>query len=173
METGFEKEVLLAQVGRAQPAEQHSYALRPKLEHQEAPLADFERAERALLSMMAARLIPPDLLRADDFENPLHREIASLLVGGVSPAAALDKLKDDERALAARILQDAPPVEPGKALAMAEDCMNRMRRHQLDVRIEQAKQQLSQTQGEERKATIALIQRLMQELELAKTGRKE
>lgn len=173
VETGFEKEVLLSQVGRAQPAAQRLRAPRPRLIEKDEPLADFERAERALLSMMAAQLIPSDLLRVDDFENPLNREIAALLMGGFTPAAALDKLKDDERAQAARILQDAPPVEPGKALAMAEDCMNRMRRHQLEMRIEQAKQQLSQAQGEERKATIALIQRLMQELELAKTGRKE
>ena len=164
---------MLSQVGRAQPAAQRPRAPRPRLIEKDEPLADFERAERALLSMMAAQLIPSDLLRVDDFENPLNREIAALLMGGFTPAAALDKLKDDERAQAARILQDAPPVEPGKALAMAEDCMNRMRRHQLEMRIEQAKQQLSQAQGEERKATIALIQRLMQELELAKTGRKE
>ena len=69
-------------MGRAQPAAQRPRAPRPRLIEKDEPLADFERAERALLSMMAAQLIPSDLLRVDDFENPLNREIAALLMGG-------------------------------------------------------------------------------------------
>ncbi len=171
VQTGFAIEVLRAQMGVPQANSAPQPRLRKKEEQTAVP--DHIKAENTLIALLAMGRIGSQIIQEDDFEQSLPKKIALLLLQGVAPAALLDKLEEDERALAVRMMQETPPMDDEKALTIAEDCINRIRQHRLEQKLEQSKQQLAQAAPDQRRSQIAFIQQLMQELELLKTGRKE
>lgn len=173
IDTGFARDVLIRQIGAsAQSAERVERPVR-----REARAArqykDYERAERMLVLLLSARLLPPDAVKTSDFETALYARIAGKLLDGVSGAALLDQLNEDERQEAVSALNAQVVPDEGNALKVAEDCLKTLYAHRLERSISELEDKLSSDEGESRQQTLRQMMELTQELDRFKTSRKE
>ncbi len=155
-ETGYDREILLRQIGATPRAEQPAHtgaARRPRRPRPEASGA--EKAEQELISMLAAGLIPAQVLSGEDFSNPVHQNLAEWLISGKTANAYIDNITDDAvREQVMRALNYSPLVtEREKALEVARDCLRTIRRQRDLQRDDQLKQQVG-TASPEKKAEI-------------------
>lgn len=171
METGFEKQVLLDQIGTALRSDGPKRAPR-RPGRAEAELSECERAERSLLSMMSGKLIPPGTVTAGDFETGLNRTIAEMIERGMSSAQILEQLPEDRKNLAAAALSAEVLPEEKNALQVAQDCLNTIRMHRIEAEIVQHQELLKLAEGDERRALMTQMMQLTQELDRLKSGRK-
>ncbi|MBR6221000.1 MAG: DNA primase [Clostridia bacterium] len=154
-ETGYDREILLRQIGAAprDAAQAPRGPRRSSLTKAEASGA--EKAEQELISMLAAELIPAQAISGTDFSNPVHRDLAEWLISGKSANAYIDNITDDavrEQVMCA--LNYSPLVtEKDKALEVARDCLDTIRRQRESQRDDQFKQQVN-TASPEKKAEI-------------------
>ena len=89
-DTGFERDVLLRQIGvDAASISPQTAAVsaqqKPKVPfRRKTSVPDYEKAEQQLLSMLVRGLLPADVIRAKDFSVPLNGRIFELLQNGTS-----------------------------------------------------------------------------------------
>lgn len=176
IETGFPREVLMQQVGRSaaapNPAEQSIRRRERVQQDQQDFLPDHVKAEQSILSLLSSGRMDASLVRAQDFTLPLHRQMAQALLEGQTPSALLDAIEDDaQRAQAAQIMQSEPQGEEGVTLQIVSDCLDRMRRHRLQAKIDELQAELPKLQGEARKAALSQLME-MEGMLRAKAGRK-
>ena len=76
-----------------------------------------------------------------------------------------------EGAQAAQIMQSEPQGEEGVTLQIVSDCLDRMRRHRLQAKIDELQAELPKLQGEARKAALSQLME-MEGMLRAKAGRK-
>lgn len=155
-ETGYDREILLRQIGAA-PRDAAQAPKRPnnRPNRTKAEASGALKAEQELISMLAAGLIPAQALTGADFSDPVHRELAEWLISGKSANAYIDNITDDavrEQVMCA--LNYSPLVtEKDKALEVARDCLDTIRRQRESQRDDQFKQQVN-TASPEKKAEI-------------------
>ena len=149
-ETGYDREILLRQIG-ATPQATPRQAPR-----QRAPVGKaatgVEKAERELISMLAAGLIPGDLLKPGDFTDADHCALAQWLLSG-KPASAYVEDVDNEaaRQKIMQALNYTPlPTEREKALEEAEECLRTIQQDRDSQRSEQIKQQINSASAEQK-----------------------
>lgn len=172
VDTGFEREVLLEQIGVTQQrGEQKRRAPRRASQGEDGP-QDYERAERSLLLLLSSRLIPPEAVSPDDFETALYAQIASLLKSGATPSSILDQLPEDQRKQAASALNAEVLPDEKNALTVADDCLKAIRIHRIEAATQELGALLKAASGDERKQLMEQTMQLTQELDRLKTGRK-
>ena len=136
IQTGFSHEALMKQVGVSVPAAQP--ALRPQTALPKTPKeTDIEKAQRKLIALLCSRLIAPEVVRGEDFDTPLYRDIAVGLIAMENPAMILDSLADEDRARAVWALNEEVQSSEKTALAEAEDCLEQIRLGRIDEEINQ------------------------------------
>ncbi len=172
LETGFEREVLLSQVGTSimQP-EPGKREPRPKKASRREFLAH-EKAERELLMLLGSKLIPAGTVSVKDFETELYRRIAEMLLAGQSASGVLDQLDDDERKMAASALNCEVPPDEKKAMLMAADCLSNIQIHRIESERAKLEPLLSEAQGDDRRRLVEQIQQLTEELGRLNASRK-
>ncbi len=143
VETGFEKDVLLRQVGVAVRQVPQSAAPRGAPRRIAAQLTEVDKAQHELLALLAARMIEPGTVSERDFDDPLSRKLAGLLLKGMTPAAALDALPEEERAAAARSLSLEVLPDERSALGAAEECLKVIRRARVEGELERLTQEVA------------------------------
>lgn len=153
-ETGYEREILMRQVGATAAVAETSRPLRPR-RRQEESVTDAVLAERALLSLQAAGLLPEDALQPEDFSLDLHRRLAEWLRAGRAASAFVEALESEEaRAEAMRALNYDPlPETREAALEMARSSLQTLRRARMEARIARIKEEIN-TASPERKAEL-------------------
>ncbi len=173
IDTGFARDVLIRQIGAS--AQSAARVERPVRREARAArqYKDYERAERMLVLLLSARLLPPDAVKTSDFETALYARIAGKLLDGVSGAALLDQLNEDERQEAVSALNAQVVPDEGNALKVAEDCLKTLYAHRLERSISELEDKLSSDEGESRQQTLRQMMELTQELDRFKTSRKE
>ncbi len=175
--TGFERDVLLAQIGRTELIAQNKRqtyrnAARPLEERNEGVSLGAAAAEKRLLQLLCEGRVEPGVVSADDFITPERRELAQKLLSGMTPGAILEAIQDEEaRARAADVLSKESGAESGDELRMAGDCLSVLRERKLNEQIDALKQELAQLKGEDKRKTLLKIQELTKERQ--KAGRKE
>ena len=92
-ETGYDREILLRQIGATPAAPVRETIRRPAGQRQEQ--TGEEKAEQELLSMLAAGLIPAEMVRSEDFSEPAHQRLARCLTEGKSVQAFIDNINED------------------------------------------------------------------------------
>lgn len=108
--TGFTREVLLAQIGRTELIEENKrpifrHAARPLEEKNDGVDTETAAAEKGLLILLAEGGIEPGTISADDFISPQRRALAQKLLDGLTPAAILEEMDDEEeRSRTAKLL---------------------------------------------------------------------
>ena len=150
-ETGYDREILLRQIG-ASPQASPPPTVRRQNASRRQEVTGVEKAERELIAMLCAGLIPAQTLRREDFETPVYREMAQWLIDGRSVNAYLDSVTDD--AVRERIMQAvnfAPlPEEREKALQEAEGCLRTIQMERDSRRSKEIKEQINSATPEQK-----------------------
>lgn len=175
LSTGFTREVLLAQIGRTEMIQEdkrstYRHAARPLEEKNEGVDTETSSAEKQLLVLLADGNVEQGTVSADDFISPKHRMLAQKLLSGMSPAAILEEIDDeDERSRIANLLQrDSGAGE--QELKMVADCLRVLQKKKMENQIKVLQEQMGTQTGEEKRSTLMKIQKLALEI---KTGRRE
>jgi len=105
-----------------------------------------------LLSMLAAGLIPAEMVRSEDFSEPAHQRLARCLTEGKSVQAFIDNINEDgEREQIMRALNYTPlPTERERALEVATEDLRKMRNQRDSQRSNQIKQSINKATPEQR-----------------------
>lgn len=164
-ETGYDREILLRQIGVIQQKAPREINRRPR-ERENTP-TDAMLAERALISLLAANMIPKELVHAEDFSENAHKKLLEWLISGKSVNAYIESETDDaDRAKALRALNYSPlPDEREEAMKMAENCIRTIRKSRMNARIEQIQQEISTASAEKKMELYQQMAVMMKELE--------
>ena len=163
-ETGYDREILLRQIGVSAP--QAAQEPRRRMRAEAAP-GDELLAERALIAMLAAGLIPSALVKPSDFGDAVHIELAARLTAGESVNAYIEELTDETiraKALQAINYQPVPDAQED-AVKMAENCLKTIRRNRVTRRIEEIKRRIGAASPEEKSTLYQQMTAMMSELD--------
>lgn len=163
-ETGYDREILLRQIGVSAAAKQPTVR-RPRKREEET--GEIGIAEQALLSLLVSGLIPSGMIVPGDFSDPEHRALAEWLAGGKSVNAYIDGIDDEARRahVMSSISYDPLPREREEAAKMAESCLGVIRRDRVRRRIEKIKGQMNGASAEQKAELYRQIAELMKQLE--------
>lgn len=165
VETGFSRETLEEQAGLApKPAFSRKPApLRPSLplrKDSPHPPEDI-RAQELLLSLFASGQIPKDMLEEKDFSDDELKSIYRDLLSGASPASLPDLAPDEaSRSRMTRILFSPSAGSTDEMIAMANDCLRRIRKTGLEKRYEELSCEISAAPADRLPALLAEAQEI-------------
>lgn len=164
-ETGYDREILLRQIGVIQQKEVKPMGRRP-VEKQESP-TDAVLAERALISLLSLNMIPREMVRSQDFSNDPNRTLAEWLISGKNVNAYIESLSDEAaRNAAMQALNYSPlPEEREEALKMAENCIGTIRKSRLSQRVREIEQEIGTASREKKLELYQQMADMMKELE--------
>ena len=164
-ETGYDREILMRQIGVSAPAQTEA----PRRTRREvAPaISDGALAERALITLLNSGLIPAELVSVSDFSDDIHRALAERLLSGQGVNAWLEELPDE--ASRARVLQalnvENLPDNREEAMKYAEDCVRTIHARREDDRSDQIIQEIGSATPEQKAALYRQIMAMDNETE--------
>lgn len=172
VETGFSREILMEQIQSVKPPEEtDAVPRRPAVktprspEAGQAPVSEDIRAQEMLLSLLASGQIPKDIVEEKDFGDDELKSIYANLLAGMSPAALVSAAPDDaSRSRFTRILLTPAARDTDEMIAMARDCVNRIRRTALEKRLKELSDQVDRLSGDEASAAIKEAQEISMQL---------
>lgn len=174
VQTGFTREVLLAQVGQALPrAAAHTPAPRREpLKRAPLPAGEDVRAEELLISLVATGRLPGDIASEEDFLDPQLRELFLAMGQGRSPASLVEEQQDEnDRARVSRLLLTPPSDSTDQLIRMAQDCLSSIRRRRLEEKIQSIMRSVNTLSGDNKKAAMTEVQALSAKLNRLKSAR--
>ena len=166
IETGFPREVLLAQIGRNEMLREEQRTLyrrtpRPFDREQRPEDAAVAASEETLLRMIAEGGVPEGGLSPDDFVTEKNREIARMLMAGKALAAILEETEDDaERGRLAAVFAKEEEIGAEDRLQAIRDCLGKLHKKRIETEIESLRAGLPTYTKEEKRAALARIQEL-------------
>lgn len=172
VQTGFSREVLLAQIDVTPPKVPAPDALtapsrpyRPSLPpRQEAPpqAADEDTtAEELLISLIATGRLPGDIAAEEDFHDSLLQELYKGLQQGISPATLVEMQSDEViRARVSRLLMTPMSENMDQMIQMAHDCLSRMRLKRAKAQYDDIMKRIKTLSGETKMQALAEAKRL-------------
>ncbi len=178
VQTGFSREVLMAQIGQTLPRTNEG-AQKPAaaVQSRRVPASDGAdeelRAQEMLISLLGTRRLPSDIISEKDFEDPLLKSLYTRLKEGVSPAALVDAFQDREdiRARVGRLLLTPPSEDTDQLIRMAEDCLSSLRRKRIERQIKTIMQNVNSMTGDEKREAMMQVQQLSAQLNQLKARR--
>ena len=159
VQTGFSRDVLIAQIGMTPPKDITSapplparIARPPATPAPEPENADEDvRAEELLLSLIATSRLPEDLAQEDDFRDPLLKELFLQLQSGVSAASLVESQSDEVvRARVSHLLMAQSGESTDQMLQMAHDCLSRMRLKRARAQYDEIMKRIKTLSGAEK-----------------------
>ena len=168
METGFSRETLLEQMQLSprQPAEKQKTPQRPaplRASEEGARPAEDLKAQELLLGLFASGQIPKDMIEEKDFVDDELKSLYRELLKGASPASLPDLAPDEaSRSRFTRILLSPTAGDTDEMIAMANDCLNRIRRTRLEKRMKEIMLEMkgASADAEKQKALISEAQEI-------------
>ena len=160
-ETGYDREILLRQIGVSAPAQ--SEAPRRQRRQVEQTVSDEVLAERALITLLSRELIPAGMVQVGDFTGDVRRAMAEKLLSGESVSAWLEDLAEDAargEALRALNVENLPDSRE-EAMKYAEDCLKTIHQSRRQDRIEQIQQEIGSATPEQRTALYRQMMAMM------------
>ena len=151
LETGFAPETLTEQLNLSPPPQAAAGTprsprpapLRAKKE-ENTPSEGNISAQETLLGLLATGQLPKDMISEKDFDDDELKSLYRSLVSGQSPASLVDAAPDDEtHSRYARILLSPSAENKDQMIAMANQCLNRIRSVDLQKRYQSLMQQIS------------------------------
>ena len=164
VQTGFSREVLLAQIGVRAPAAPAAPSASagprtpaPRRRQQED--SESLRAQELLISLLATGQLPGDIATQEDFDDPLLKSLYVDLTAGRSPAGLVEEQPDEpSRARVSRLLLTPPSENTDQLIRMAEDCLSAMRIKRTQERIQAIMLTVNTLSGDEKKAAMTEVQ---------------
>lgn len=151
LETGFEREVLMRQVGISPPRQKATVPKRESFakKAKEASMVDWPA--RTLLAVLATGRLPKDCVSPEEFEDPVLRSLCEALLAGESAAALMERQPDEQgRAAVGDILSISTDLDDDGLMRMAQDCLKKLRRTRLETEIDRIQQSLPTLTDDER-----------------------
>ncbi|MGN0745583.1 MAG: DNA primase [Aristaeellaceae bacterium] len=178
VQTGFSRDVLLAQIGVKAPAAPVAAPSAPaaprtgSLRRRDADESEALRAQELLISLLATGQLPGDIATQEDFDDPLLKSIYIDLTAGRSPASLVEEQPDEpSRARVSRLLLTPPSENTDQLIRMAEDCLNAMRVKRTQERLQAIKLTVNTLSGDEKIAAMTEVQSLNAYLNRLKSAR--
>ncbi len=176
VQTGFSRDVLVAQVGITPPAAERYKPTenRENLIAKRQRSSESLRTEQTLLALLATGKLPDGMVKAEDFSDAQTRKVAELLLQGVQPSRILAEAEDDAlRQTAGEIFSMLSDSERENPAAVAEDCLKRLHIQSLQHNIQSMTELMRSAPDEEtRKKALAEVTTLSKELaQLKQLGR--
>ena len=163
-ETGYDRQVLLSQLGMMAAAPTHAPARRAARE--EAPASDAELAERALLTLLREGAMPAEMVKIEDFTQGTARTLAERLLAGEGVNSLLESMDEDERVRAVRMLNYEPvPDDREEALRLAETCLRTIRKSRLMLRAAKIQEEIQTAAPEQKRALYEQMDAISRELD--------
>lgn len=168
VQTGFSKEVLMAQIGLdpqamgqyKQPEKRKEYNTR------RSRLPENHKTEQTLLALMALGTLKKGTIKEEDFTNPVFRVIAGQLLQGKMPAVIMAEAENDEIRQATgevfNVLSDEEKKNPAEVV---EDCLRRLHIHKLQQQIQEMTSLMNQAEdASARQEALNEVMKLSKEL---------
>lgn len=175
VETGFPRETLLEQMNlaaRSQSSRPLESSVRPAPVHRSAagaPVSEDLKAQEMLLGLFASGQIRKDMIEEKDFQDDELKSIYRELVSGASPASLPDLAPDEaSRSRFARLLLTPVAGSKDEMIAMADDCLSRIRRTRLEKRYNELTAEISAASGERLSALLSEAQAISDKLRTMK-----
>ncbi len=136
IDTGFTREVLLAQIGTGGKLENTPPPNREAFQQKARTEQPFDRTAATLLAVLATGRLPKGSVTAEEFDDPQLRALCEGLLAGDNPAALMEEQPDDRsRELASRVLSIPVADDDDTLLRMARECLYNMRRQRLEAQV--------------------------------------
>ena len=104
--------------------------------------------------------------------TPQHRELAGMLLSGMTPGAILEEMEEGEaRSRAAALFQRESGAQEGQELRVVGDCLRILHKKRIEEQIAALQQQVVLLKGEDKRNMLLKIQELTKERQTA--GRKD
>lgn len=174
VQTGFSREVLLAQIGTTLPKAVANTAAPRRETIKRAPAQGSEdlRAQELLISLIGTGRLPGDIADQEDFTDPLLKTLYVDLTSGRSPASLVEEQQDDAlRARVSQLLLTPPSENTDQLIRMAQDCLNSMRRRRVEERIQTIMRSINTLTGSDKIAAMTEVQALTAKLNRFKSAR--
>ena len=140
VQTGFSRDVLLAQIGvhPAPAAQQNNPSpLRETIHTKRSRTGEASRTEQTLLALLAMGALPAGMVKDTDFSQPDLKTIAQRLLGGESPADIISDqdMNDGFRQMAGETFSLLTEMDKEQAAAIAGDCLRNLQIQRLQQEI--------------------------------------
>ena len=172
VQTGFPRDVLVAQMGISAPeapAQNNFTENREKLQPKRGHITEGFRTEQTLLGLLAAGTVPRDMVKETDFLPPALREAAKHLLDGRSPADIMgdESVSDEVRQSAGEAFSMLTNTDKEQAAQIAADCLRNLQIQHIQQEINRMTE-LMKTAGTTEKQGEALKEVAVLSKELAR-----
>ena len=172
VQTGFSRDVLLAQMGVSAPASGKAAAPQTTVARQRfspnrnSPAAtEEERDEELLISIFGTGRVPTDIATEEDFRDPLLRNLYLSLCEGASAASlAEEQVEEATRARVSKLLLTPPSEGTDQLIQMAQDCLDRNRLKRSRAELASLEASLPTLTGPEKASALQRAQALMMQI---------
>ena len=175
VQTGFSKDVLLAQIGvsaqemgQNNPTQKREQFFVKRMRQPEG-----YRTEQTLLALLATMKLPAGMVKEEDFSDELLQEIAGKLLTGTPPTEIIAQAENEMlRQAAGEAFNMLDEAQRENAAAVAEDCLRNLQIFRLQQEINAVTQMMRDAQTPEKRAdALKEISALSKELARLKQGR--
>lgn len=164
-QTGYDREILLRQIGVAQKdVKPREY--RPRNGEKERP-GEAVLAERVLLTLLSMNAIPAAMVKVEDFSREIHRQAAQWMLDGKNAAAFVETIEDETlRSEAMQALNYAPlPEEHEERMKLAQTGVQTIRRDRLRRRMVEIEEEIKTADSSRKMELYKQMQAITQALE--------
>ena len=165
-QTGYDREVLLGQIGVVKLPAARARAVRTEREQQERP-TDALLAERALLTLLGRRIIPSEMVHAEDFSEGVMKTCAEWLINGGSVHTLIESFSETNlRQQAVQALNYEPlPEDREETMRLAETCLRTIRRSRLVERAAKIQEEIQRADPERKRALYEQMDAINREMD--------
>ncbi len=171
VQTGFSRDVLLAQMGVSAPAVGKASApAAPNRQrfspNRNSPAATEEEPdEELLISIFGTGRVPTDIATEDDFRDPLLKNLYLSLSEGASAASlAEEQVEESTRARVSKLLLTPPVEDTDQLIRMAQDCLNRNRLKRSRAELTALEATIPTLTGQDKLSALQRAQQLMMQI---------
>lgn len=166
-ETGYDREVLLQQIGVLKSGSAPKRSPRRVEIDSDGGRRDVLLAERALLTMLSESVINSEMVSSEDFSEGVFRKCAEWIMSGKSVSGLIESFSEEsDRRVAVGALSYEPlPRERDDILRMAESCLRTIRKHRLMVRSAEILEEIKTADSERRRELYQRLDTINRELD--------
>ena len=140
-----------------------------RTDRSDAASSEDMKAQEMLISLFASGQIPKDMIEEKDFDDDELKSLYRELAAGASPASLPDLAPDDvSRSRYTRLLLSPTAGTTDEMIAMATDCLTRIRKTRLEKRYEELSQEISSASGDRLPGLLKEVQEISDKLKKLK-----
>ena len=175
VQTGFTRDVLVAQIGVRAPQAPAAVAPTPRPRPARAtqePVSEAARAQEMLISLFATGDVTCDIAREEDFDDPLLRLLYTELSAGTSVPSLIESQQEQAtRERVSRLLCDAPGTGADQRIIMARECINKLQLGRAQSELDGIMRDIPSMEGAAKIAALQRVQQLNTQIAQWKAGR--